>query len=91
MTSASRLERIRQIIEQKLHAHGARSDATLLETLLIRKGSYCGHRINIDGFYAVWFIEEQELKLYSSDGNLLESLNAAAELQSADHDQRQAA
>ena len=50
------------------------------ESLLIRSGTYCGHRFEKDGFRAVWFIEEEQIKLYGKDGQLLRVLRRIAQL-----------
>lgn len=36
------------------------------ESLLLRKGCYCGRRFEADGAYAVWFLEENEVKFYDT-------------------------
>jgi hypothetical protein len=41
------------------------------ETLLIRGGAYCGRRYESPGGHALWFFEEDQLKLFSADGRVL--------------------
>jgi len=41
------------------------------ETILIRKGHYCGRRLSANGFSAVWFIDESQIKLIDVDGQSL--------------------
>ena len=72
MTRISQTERIRQLIEKKLIQRGASEDSEIHETILIHGGNYCGRRYEFDGFQAVWFVEENQIKYYSEDGILLE-------------------
>jgi hypothetical protein len=46
-------------------------DSSLCETVLIRDGHYCGHRFSNDQFNAVWFFEENEIKVYDADRKLI--------------------
>lgn len=46
------------------------SDAILSESILIREGFYCGRRFNLGSHRAVWFLEEDELKIYTQGGDL---------------------
>jgi hypothetical protein len=48
---------------------GAASGA-LRETILIRDGGYCGRRFESDEAAAVWFVEENQLKVYRADGSV---------------------
>jgi hypothetical protein len=47
------------------------------ETILIRDGYYCGRRFHTDQHRAVWFIEEDELKIYDHQDRLLCVLSGA--------------
>ena len=49
------------------------SDSSIQETTLIRNGAYCGRRFSFLGYSLVWFQEENQVKLYSPSGELLES------------------
>jgi hypothetical protein len=40
------------------------------ESILIRDGFYCGRRFDLGSHRAVWFLEEDELKIYSRQGDL---------------------
>lgn len=46
-------------------------ESSLCETVLIRDGYYCGHRFSNDQFNAVWFFEENEIKVYDSNRKLI--------------------
>jgi len=53
------------------------SQATILETTLIRNGSFCGRRFSLAGFSVVWFQEEGQVKLYSPLGTLEQSCSVS--------------
>jgi hypothetical protein len=44
---------------------------SIRESILIRDGYFCGWRFCGAGLQAVWFVEENELKVFSVDGALL--------------------
>jgi hypothetical protein len=50
----------------------------MLETTLIRGGSYCGRRFSLQGYSLIWFVDEQRIKLFAQDGSLLESTSTDA-------------
>ncbi len=52
-------------------------NAPILETTLIRNGSYCGRRFSLAGFSLVWFQEEGQVKFYSPLGTLEQSCSTA--------------
>ncbi len=43
----------------------------IAESALIRDGIYCGHRFSAGNLSAVWFFEENEVKIYDEDRKLL--------------------
>ncbi len=53
------------------------SNVSILETTLIRNGSYCGRRFSLAGFSLVWFQEEGQVKFYSPLGTLEQSCSVA--------------
>lgn len=61
---------VRNCVQQQLAELGCDTSAGLHETILIRQGTYCGRRFNCDGGYAIWFIEENQLKFYAEAGAL---------------------
>ena len=63
------LETVRQTVRAQFTDLGCDCD-TLEETILIRDGFYCGRRFRVDGHQAVWFCEENELKIYDADGHV---------------------
>ena len=67
------LEQIRRLVRDSFQQLGAKVDLDPRETVLIQDGYYCGRRFDCDGLRAVWFAEENELKLYDHDGNVSSS------------------
>lgn len=45
------------------------------ESILIKAGNYCGRRFQGTGGHAVWFVEENQVKLYSADGKLMQVIS----------------
>jgi hypothetical protein len=74
MDSSTHPTRVRCLINDLLVQYGAPSQAETRESLLIREGTYCGHRIKKGDFHAVWFIEEDQVKVFGPDGALLDSV-----------------
>ena len=60
---------IRQLVHDTIVERGT-GDTTLVETLLMRNGHYCGRRFQCGEQAAVWFIEENEIKFYGENGVL---------------------
>jgi hypothetical protein len=68
MDAVCRLDRIRTLIRQTFAELGGSSEPPPRETMLIRDGYFCGRRFEAQGWQAVWFIEEDEIKFYDRDG-----------------------
>ena len=65
-------DQIRQFVKNTFDRLGVTHSTIISETLLIRDGNYCGHQFAADGFHAVWFVEEDQLKFYGSNGQLIQ-------------------
>ena len=76
---ASNPQRIRDLISQTLVSLGAPGSAVVQESLLIRAGTYCGHRFRKGDYQAVWFVEEDQIKFFNRDGRLLNTLIPSVE------------
>ncbi|MDP7017714.1 MAG: hypothetical protein QGG36_18055 [Pirellulaceae bacterium] len=72
MPSSKTTEVVRQRVEDYLRSRGATADDHLEETILIRDGFYCGRRFTVGELQAVWFVEEDQLKVFDADGALAE-------------------
>ena len=89
MTNSQRLSTVRdQLIrwmtDQSLpqldsDSSSATSSPIRSESILIRDGFYCGRRFDLGSHRAVWFLEEDVVKIYSQEGEL-ESVLSGAEL-----------
>ena len=64
------IQRTRQHV-QHIFAEMVDDDTPLSETALIRDGFYCGHRFSNCHLSAVWFFEEDEIKIYDAERKLL--------------------
>jgi len=47
------------------------------ESVLIREGYFVGRKFCFEGVRAIWFAEEEIVKLYADDGQLLATLTVA--------------
>jgi hypothetical protein len=72
MQSGRRLEQTRSFVVHYFQRHEPQANLPLRETLLICDGCYCGHRFSRGQMSAVWFLEEDEIKFYGSDGTVME-------------------
>ena len=88
MTNSQRLAavrlRLQQWLAQQSGAGGEASQNIRNESILIRDGFYCGRQFDAGTHRAVWFMEEDELKISTADGRWVctlqgESLTPLAE------------
>lgn len=80
MTNSQRLATVRDRLIRWIADHSSQADADgspethmssiLSESILIRDGFYCGRRFNLGSHRAVWFFEEDALKIYAAGGEL---------------------
>lgn len=75
IAGAALIDSIRHTVRQTLERLGC-DLSDLHEAILIRQGMYCGRRFECAGGSAIWFIEEQQIKYYDSDGRVLETVPA---------------
>ena len=64
MPHALRIAEIRLQVAQTFARMKVSEPEQFRESILIRKGSYCGRRFEAEGAYAIWFLEEDEVKFY---------------------------
>ena len=64
MPHAQRIDEIRRQVTVNFARMEVSEPGQFRESILIRKGSYCGRRFEADGAYAIWFLEEDEIKFY---------------------------
>ncbi len=73
MTNSQRLEIVRSTLLAWYEQRHQASIDHFNESILIRDGFYCGRKFRFADYSAVWFAEEDQLKLYDPQGSLLES------------------
>lgn len=74
MTTSQRLSAIRRLLEAWCRERQPEVAEEMSESILIRDGYYCGRRFKWGDFTAVWFAEEDQIKLFDANGHLIESL-----------------
>ena len=89
MTIQHRTDAIRQLVRDTFSQMGAEQLAEIDESILIRDGHYCGHRLECDGLHAVWFVEENQVKFYQRNGSLSEVRSTAPAIQPSFRDETQ--
>lgn len=87
MTNSQRLAKVRACLLQWISEHPAEqapessemepesTPSIVRESILMRNEFFCGRRFFTPEHYAIWFIEEDELKIYHQSGSLLGVLN----------------
>lgn len=81
MTNSQRLSAVRTALRKWIaDRHGDQDDCgkPLSEAMLIRDGYFCGRRFRFQLYHAVWFLEEDEVKILGSDGTVVGRLDADA-------------
>lgn len=74
MTNSQRLSIVRRLLESWWRERQPGAAEEMRESILIRDGYYCGRRFLCGSLSAVWFAEEDQIKLFDQDGQLIESL-----------------
>jgi hypothetical protein len=67
---SKRPREIRQLVQQQFAELSPTCGPIRDERLLIRGGEYCGHRYRTDELAAVWFLEEDQIKVYDRSGQV---------------------
>ena len=72
MTNSQRLATVRHRLQQWIAeaGEGDANEPIIREAILIRDEFYVGRRFYTESHHAVWFIEEDELKIFGPDGQL---------------------
>ena len=73
MLHAQMLELVRDTVRSIFAAQGVTSFADFSESIMVRDGYYCGRSFGCGGMRAVWFVEENLLKIFGRDNQLLHS------------------
>ncbi len=78
MHHAQLTDSVRHRVAEAFAELGVADVADLRETILIRDGGYCGRRFQTDEAAAIWFVEENQLKVYRADGTVACVIQPAA-------------
>jgi hypothetical protein len=70
MNHAEATESVRHLIAGVFHQLRLSDDDAPRESLLIRDGNYCGRRFEADRGHALWFFEEDQVKVFGEDGRV---------------------
>ena len=70
MGHATVVEQVRELVRHQFQQLNISTEAGVEETILIRNGFYCGRRFTVAQAHAIWFCEEDQLKLYGPDGSV---------------------
>ena len=91
MQHSQTLTAIRQLVRGIFAELGQAENCQATEHILLRDDLYCGRRFQADGLQAIWFIEENEIKVYAKDGSIARVLSSADVLPHHETSRRQAA
>ncbi len=64
---------VRQRVHESFRRLAVEIDTDWRESILIQDGYYCGRRFECNGLKAIWFVEEDQVKIYDRDGSVAES------------------
>ncbi|MBI86415.1 MAG: hypothetical protein CMJ81_24720 [Planctomycetaceae bacterium] len=78
MSTLPTADSVRDIIRKTFRKLGADSQQSMLETILIRDGHFCGRRYSHEDRSAVWFVEENEIKFYDFKGSVVKTISATS-------------
>ena len=68
MSHGEAIERVRHLIAAAFASLGVANPHQFRESILLSGGHYCGRRFDIEGAHAVWFVEENQIKVTAGDG-----------------------
>jgi len=75
MSHAQLTESVRRLVGEtfaRLCMDGAQE---VRESIMIRQGAYCGRRFETADGYAIWFVEEGQIKVFRASGRMVEVLD----------------
>jgi len=91
MQHAEALDAVRKAVRTHFIQQGADASFQLNEHILLRNDVYCGRRFFSGGLQAIWFVEEDQLKLHSRDGSVAEVLSSVEAARRTQSQERKAA
>jgi hypothetical protein len=78
MTNSQRLNAVRHLLQTWYLDRQPHAAWDPEESILVRGGFYCGRRFRFQDYQAVWFAEEDQVKIYDPQGRLVESMKASS-------------
>ena len=70
MPHAQTISTVRHLVADALLRPGDSGDDSIRESILIRAGMYCGRRFDTNEGYAIWFAEENQVKIFERGGRV---------------------
>jgi hypothetical protein len=71
MRHAELIDSVRALVADTFHQLRLSDDAVPRQSLLIRDGNYCGRRFDAERGHALWFFEEDQVKVFGAEGRVL--------------------
>lgn len=82
MTNSQRLAAVRRCLDRWLEKQQSDEqsdgDTEISDAMLIRGGFYVGRKFQLGSYRAVWFMEEDEIKIHDAAGAVVTKLDSAA-------------
>lgn len=75
MPHAELTQHVRQLVAEAFARAGIPQPADFTESILIKCGNYCGRKFLASGGHAIWFVEENQVKLYDAGGRLTQVIS----------------
>jgi hypothetical protein len=75
MPHAELTQHVRQLVAEAFARASMPQPTEFSESILIKAGNYCGRRFVGEGGHAIWFVEENQLKLYDAAGKLTQVIS----------------
>ena len=72
------LEAVRHQVSQAFERYQLADGSEPRESILLKGGIYCGRRFEVGTGYAMWNAQNDELKIYSTNGKVLGLIPSAS-------------
>jgi hypothetical protein len=74
MPHAQMIAAVRHLVADALARVAGEGPDSIRESILIREGLYCGRRFETSAGYAIWFVEENQVKIFERAGRVIDVL-----------------
>ena len=71
------LEAVRNLVRRNFAELGMVEELEIAEHILLRDDIYCGRKFQAGRLQAIWFIEEDEIKFYATDGTVARVMSSS--------------